>query len=84
MPRGAKGPMRSLLLFVAAALAASAWAASPWLPDAAAGPVLASAYSEEFKEYWVGAFRKQNGIVLFVLGLGALSVFIITRSKAKK
>lgn len=39
---------------------------------------------EEFKEYWVGAFRKQNGIVLFVLGLGAVSVFIITRSKSKK
>ena len=73
---------RPLLL---AALAACAVAASPWLPDAsAAGPVLASAYFEEFKEYWGGAFRKQNGIVMFVLGLGLVSIFIITRSKAKK
>ena len=77
--------MRSFPRFLAVALAACAWAAAPWVPDAAAAdPLLASAYLEEFKEYWVGAFRKQNGIVLFVLGLGALSVFIITRSKAKK
>ena len=74
--------MRSRPLFLAALLAA---AASPWLPDAsAAGPVLASAYYEGFKEYWVGAFRKQNGIVMLVLGLGLVSIFIITRSKAKK
>jgi len=77
--------MRSRTLFAAAALAACAWAASPWLPAAgAADPLLASAYFEEFKEYWVGAFRKQNGIVMLVLGLGLLSIFIITRSKAKK
>ena len=74
--------MRSRPLFLAALLAA---AASPWLPDAsAAGPVFASAYAEEFKEYWAGAFRKQNGIVMLVLGLGLVSIFIITRSKAKK
>ncbi len=70
--------------FFLAALAACAFAASPWLPEAgAAGPPIASAYFEEFKEYWGGAFRKQNGIVMLVLGLGLVSIFIITRSKAK-
>ena len=74
--------MRRRPLFLAAALVACVWAASPGL--AAAGPPLASAYAEEFREYWVGAFRKQNGIVMLVLGLGVVSIFIITRSKAKK
>ena len=74
--------MRSRPLVLVAALIACVLAASPGL--AAAGPPLASAYAEEFKEYWVGSFRKQNSIVMFVLGLGVVSIFIITRSKAKK
>jgi len=73
--------MRTRTLFLAAVLVAAALA---WSPDACAGPPLASSYVEEFKEYWHGAFRKQNGIVLSVVGLGVVSVLIITRSKAKK
>jgi len=76
--------MRTRTLSLAVTLAAGALALSPWLPDASAGPPLASAYAEEFKEFWVGAFRKQNGIVMLVLGLGLVSILIITRSKAKK
>ncbi len=51
---------------------------------AATDATAASPYYENFKEYWLGAFKKQNGIVMLVVGLGALSIFIITRSKAKK
>jgi hypothetical protein len=67
--------MRRPTPFLLAAVALCAGAA-----DAAA----ASPYYENFKEYWLGAFKKQNGIVMLVVGLGALSIFIITRSKAKK
>ena len=66
--------MRQLTLFLAAAVVACLCAT-----DASA-----SAYTENFKDYWLGAFRKQNGIVMLVVGLGILSIFIITRSKAKK
>ena len=31
-----------------------------------------------------GVFQKQNGVVLVVLGVGAVALFIITRGKWKK
>jgi len=41
-------------------------------------------YWQGFIEYWQGAFMKQNGIVMGVLGVGALALFIITRGKWRK
>jgi len=37
-------------------------------------------YWEQFLEYWQASFKKQNGVVLLVLGLGAVALLIITRS----
>jgi hypothetical protein len=41
-------------------------------------------YWRSFVEYWESALMRQNGIVMLVLGLGALALFIITRSKWRK
>lgn len=43
-----------------------------------------SRYWDGFVEFWTEAFRKQNGVVMLVLGAGALSIFIITRGKKLK
>lgn len=40
-------------------------------------------YFDGFVQHWAGAFRDQNSIVLLALGLGAVGVFIITRSRKK-
>lgn len=37
-----------------------------------------------FRDYWLSAFRRQNTMVLAVVGLGALGIFIITRGKWRK
>lgn len=37
-------------------------------------------YWGQFLEYWEGALQRQNGVVLAVLGLGAVALLIITRS----
>jgi hypothetical protein len=70
----------ALALLVAAGLAltpAPAAAADP------AGPVFGG-YWTGFVDFWTGAVKKQNGVVLFVLGIGAVSLFIITRGKWRK
>ena len=66
----------------AVALALVALLAAP--AAAADGPLLGNAYWAGFVEFWTGAVRKQNGIVLLTLGVGAVCLFILTRSKAKK
>ena len=43
--------------------------------------MFAWAYWDRFVDYWLGGLKEQNGIVLFVLGAGALGLFIITRGK---
>jgi len=37
-------------------------------------------YWHSFVEFWQGFLQKQNGVVMAVLGLGAVALFIITRS----
>jgi hypothetical protein len=52
-----------------------------------AGPLFAGTFREYwrgFVDFWTSAFLKQNGIVMLVLGLGAVGIFIITRGKWKK
>ena len=41
-------------------------------------------YWSSFVEYWESAIMRQNGIVMLVLGLGAVALFIITRGKWRK
>jgi len=55
-------------------------------PAAAAdGPAAPFAsYWDAFLDYWKAVFAKQNGIVMAVLGLGAVALFIITRGKWQK
>ncbi len=64
------------------ALALLALAAAP--AAAGDGAVLVGSYWDGFSDFWTGAFRKQNGIVMLALSVGAVCLFIITRSKAKK
>ena len=65
-------------LLVAAALAASAGPAA-----ASSAPVtpLFGGYASGFIDHWTEFFKKQNGIIMAALGVGAVSLFIITRGK---
>jgi hypothetical protein len=45
---------------------------------------LFAGYWSEFVDHWSGMLKQQNGVVLFALGIGAVSLFIITRGKWKK
>jgi hypothetical protein len=74
---------RTLALAPLAVLAVLATAA-PALAGPAAPCPLFGGYWNEFIEHWGGVFQRQNGIVLLVLGVGAVGLFIITRGKWKK
>jgi hypothetical protein len=69
---------RAALVALALALpAAPALAAGP-----AAGPgPLFGGFASNFLDHWKEYFQKQNGIVMAALGVGAVSLFIITRGK---
>jgi hypothetical protein len=64
----------SLALLVVLVLAGPAAAA-----DQGSGALFGK-YWGQFLEYWQGALQRQNGVVLVVLGLGAVALLIITRS----
>jgi hypothetical protein len=66
-------------LFAAAAILALASPAA-----ASDGAPLFGGYWSQFVNHWTGYFGKQNGVIMFALGLGAVSLFIITRGKWKK
>lgn len=67
---------RALLVALVLALsAAPAAAASSPVTPAFGG------YWSSFVDHWVDFFKKQNGIVMAALGVGAVSLFIITRGK---
>ena len=68
------------LLFAAFALLALA------LPVSASDSAtpLFGGYWSSFLEHWGGYFKKQNGVIMAALGLGVVSLFIITRGKWKK
>lgn len=69
---GAAGAICATLLCAAPAPAA----------DGGSAPVFAaSGYWTRFVDFWLGGLREQNGIVLLIIGVGALSLFIITRGK---
>lgn len=76
-----------LLATLAVALTADPVAATTTGPTTAtastAAPLLGS-YWEGFIDHWSGVFKKQNGIVMGTLLVGALCLFIITRGKWRK
>jgi hypothetical protein len=45
---------------------------------------LFGSYWQDFLDHWGEVFMQQNGIVMGVLGVGALALFIITRGKWRK
>jgi hypothetical protein len=51
---------------------------------AGTGGALFGSYWQSFLEFWQGMFQKQNGVVMAVLGVGAVALFIITRGKWQK
>lgn len=55
-------------------------------PAAAAGGSAAvfGSYWERFLEHWHGVFKRQNGVIMGVLGVGVVALFIITRGKWRK
>ena len=67
---------RALVVALALALSAGPAAAAP-------SPVAPTfgGYWSSFVDHWTDFFKKQNGIVMAALGIGAVSLFIITRGK---
>jgi hypothetical protein len=67
---------------LALAVVALALVASPVLAAApSAGAPVFGGYWSGFVDHWGEAFQKQNGIILIALGVGAVSLVIITRGK---
>ena len=46
--------------------------------------LLGNRYWAGFVDFWDNQFKKQDSIVMMVIGVGILSVFIITRGKWRK
>jgi hypothetical protein len=56
-------------------------------PAMAAGPAVLFAkpgYWSRFTDYWSSVFKQSNGITLIVIGVGIVSLFVITRGKWRK
>ena len=67
-------------------LSTSAVGAEPATPAPAGDATLlaAGSYWHGFVEFWTGSLKKQSGITLAILGVGAVCLFIITRGKWRK
>ena len=76
--------LRPLWLFPLAALAVLLVATPAPAADSGPSALVAGSYWSGFIDHWQGVFQKQNGIVLALLGVGALCLFIITRGKWRK
>ncbi len=78
---------RVLRPLLAAALLGLALTA-PAPAAAAAGPPPAplakTDYWEGFTEFWTGRLKRTDGVVLLALTVGAVSLFIITRTRWRK
>ena len=79
----------ALALLLALTLAAPRAVAAP--PAVQVGPLVGAPAATTFASYWHGfidhwseAFKKQSGVIMIALGLGAVSLFIITRGKWRK
>jgi hypothetical protein len=47
-------------------------------------PLFAANFWQGFVDHWSRAYKGQDAIVLTVLGVGAVGIFILSRSKWKK
>jgi hypothetical protein len=73
-----------LATFVVALAADPATAASATQTTTPNTVPLVADYWSGFMEYWTAFFKKQNGIVMTALLVGAVCLFIITRGKWRK
>jgi hypothetical protein len=72
------------LALLAAGLVLTPAVATAADPTAGATAPVFGGYLHGFFDFWMGQLRKQNGVIMFVLGVGAVSLFIITRGKWRK
>ena len=72
------------LLLILAAIAMLALAPFASACDSPSHAPLLGSYWSGFLEHWGNYFKKQNGVIMAALGLGAVSLLIITRGKWKK
>ncbi|HSQ56789.1 MAG TPA: hypothetical protein VLM40_13695 [Gemmata sp.] len=72
-----KTPLRTVILAVILLLVFT----SPAAASESGNVSLFGSYWSSFVEYWERSIMRQNGIVMLVLGLGAVALFIITRGK---
>lgn len=77
-------PRASIAFRIALSLMLLATIAAPVAAGATSGSPLIGSYWTGFVDHWLGQLKQQNGVVLFALGIGAVSLFIITRGKWKK
>ena len=52
--------------------------------EPSSSPLFANTYWEGFKQFWTGRLKRTDGVVLTAVGVGAVSLFIITRGRWKK
>jgi hypothetical protein len=74
----------ALLALLALALTCSPALASSQFATAAPCQPLYASYWDGFVEHWGSKMKKQNGVIMVVLAVGAVSLFIITRGKWNK
>lgn len=58
--------------------------ATPALASSSASVSLLGDYTDEFFRFWKEFFRKQNGVVLAAVGLGAVALLIIMSAGQKR
>jgi hypothetical protein len=75
--------MKSISCFCSLALIALLGIAQP---ASAAEPhgILIAGYWSGFVDHWQKVFQQQDGIAMVIVGVGIVSLFIITRGKWKK
>ena len=76
-----RNPSKFVLLALLVALAVLV---TPSPAAASTGGAVFADYWSDFLDHWLGYFSKQQGVVLIALGVGVVSLFIITRGKWKK
>jgi hypothetical protein len=67
-----------LVVLVVSGLLAFAGPAGAMEPGAT---LLGSSYWQEFQDHWRGIFKRQDGVGMLIVVVGAVALFIITRGK---
>lgn len=77
------GPVAAAVVVLVAVAPGVAAAAPDGGPGGFAPPLFGLKYWDNFIDFWSDAIRKQSGVVLVAIGVGLVSLFIITRSKKR-